>query len=125
MKTFHSSGTPIGTLLMMLRWKHDHHHGRDRGDRSAVAEQEQQRRPELHDGAGVREERRQAGRAQVVGEVRWKRRLMSRRRQTGLLLIIAATTNGKCRLSLEVAAPHQIATMTSLAAMTWSPATNR
>ena len=59
------------------------------------------------------------------GKSRWNLRLISLRRQIGLLLIIAATTYGKCRLSFEVAAPHQIATITSLAATTWSPATNR
>ena len=57
-------------------------------------------------------ERREGRRSS--GKSRWNRRLMPFDLQIGLLLSIAATTNGKCRLSLEVAAPHQIATMTSM-----------
>ena len=41
-------------------------------------------------------------------------------RNTGLLLIIVEMTNGKCLLSLEVAAPSQITRQTSLAAMIMS-----
>ena len=44
-------------------------------------------------------------------------RLSARGRITGLLDIIVEMTNGKCLFSLEVAAPIQITTQASLAAM--------
>jgi hypothetical protein len=40
---------------------------------------------------------------------------MNRGRNTGLLLIIVEMTNGKCLLSLDVAAPSQMTRHTSLA----------
>ena len=52
-------------------------------------------------------------------------RLMHRGRNTGLLLIIVEITNGKCLLSLDVAAPSQMTRQTSLAAMIMSTPANR
>ncbi len=46
-------------------------------------------------------------------------------RTTGLLDIIVEMTNGKCRVSLEVAAPIQIAMQTSFAARMMSVPLNR
>ena len=52
-------------------------------------------------------------------------RLRNRGRTTGLLDIIVEMTNGKCRVSLDVAAPIQIAMHTSFAAMMMSTPANR
>ena len=52
-------------------------------------------------------------------------RLMNRGRMTGLFDIIVDTTNGKCLLSFDVAAPIQITTNTTLAATIMSTPANR
>ena len=59
------------------------------------------------------------------GNDRWNRCLIGRERQIGLLLIIACTTNGKWPFSLDVAAPHQITSITSLAPTIGSASANR
>ena len=50
---------------------------------------------------------------------------MNRGRMTGLFDIIVDTTNGKCLLSFDVAAPIQITTNTTLAATIMSTPANR
>ena len=64
----------------------------------------------------------QPRRAQVVREVPVQ---LARRSQvdacSGALLIMMATTNGKCRLSLEVAAPHHSSSITSWARRASAP----
>ena len=117
MKTFHSSGTPIGRLVRMCRWNRSITTaatlvtGPPSPSRSRSGTPNSTTVPACARVAESREGRRSSGKS------RWNRRLIRFDRQIGLLLSMAATTNGKCRLSLEVAAPHQIATMTSIAAM--------
>ncbi len=125
MKTFHSSGTPSGSELMMKRWK---------PIMAAAAAVVSAPPVENSSTAGTTNsntvppwasaaERRDGVRSS--GWDRKNRRLSALLRSSGLLDSITDTTNGKWALSLEVAAPHQIATITSLSATIMSTPPNR
>ena len=120
MNTFHSSGTPIGIDVRMPRWKHtitkaamvvgqppwEKNSASGTSISTAVLKWATQRE--------TRPGRRSSGKRSK------NNRLSARGRTTGLLDIIVEMTNGKCLLSLEVAAPIQITRHTSLAAMIMS-----
>ena len=120
MKTFHSSGTPIGIDDRMPKWKHTI-------TNAAIAVGQPPWEKNSTSGtspsiavlkcASNRDSR--PGR-RSSGKCSKNFRLIHRGRNTGLLLIIVEMTNGKCLLSLEVAAPIQITRQTSLAAMIMS-----
>ena len=120
MKTFHSSGTPIGIADRMPKWKHSM-------TNAAIAVGQPPWEKNSTSGtspsiavlkcASHRDSR--PGR-RSSGKFSKNIRLMNRGRNTGLLLIIVEITNGKCLLSLDVAAPSQITRHTSLAAMIMS-----
>ena len=69
MKTFHSSGTPIGIADRIPKWKHTITNRRDRCRPAAVGEEQRQRHQHLDGGADVRKEPRQPSGPQVVGEL--------------------------------------------------------
>ena len=87
-----------------------------------MAEEQHQRNEALDRGAEVRDVPGQPPGRRSSGKCSKNLRLIHRGRNTGLLLIIVEMTNGKCLLSLDVAAPNQITRQTSLAAMTMSRA---
>ena len=108
MKTFHSSGTPIGMADRIPRWKQimttaamvvgqpPCEKNSTSGTSPSMA---------VLTWASARESR--PGR-RSSGKCSKKARLRARGRTTGLLDIIVEMTNGKCLVSLEVAAPSQI-----------------
>src|SRR6478609_9736190 len=125
MNTFHSSGTPIGIDDRMPKWKHSM-------TNAAIAVGQPPLEKNNTNGtspstavlkcASHRDSR--PGR-RSSGKCSKNFRLMKRGRNTGLLLIIVEITNGKCLLSLDVAAPSQITRQTSLAATIMSTPANR
>ena len=125
MKTFHSSGTPIGIDDRMPKWKHSMTMRRDRRRPAAVAEEQHQRHQALDRGARSARRKRDArpGRRSSGKLLEEPALDASAAASTGLLLIIVEMTNGKCLLSLDVAAPIQITRQTSLAAMIMSTPT--
>ena len=115
MNRFHSSGTASGNVEVMWTWKmimpttaivHSVPPRRD---------EQQQRQRELHRRCrGARPAPPAADGLQVLGVVAIEPALGRRASgSTGVLLIITATTNGKCLFSFEAAAPHQMQTSTS------------
>jgi hypothetical protein len=118
MNTFHSSGTPIGKLVRIVRWNpiitsaatvvtHPPPlSSRTIGATSSTTV------PVWASTAAGRPGRRSSG----ASRHRWA--LSRVERSTGLLAIMAATTNGKCRLSFDTAAPNQMITITNFAAVT-------
>ncbi len=125
MKTFHSSGTPIGIADRMPRWKQTI-------TNAAIAVGQPPWEKNSASGISIsmavlmcasRCESRPGRRSS--GNFSKNARLRTRGRITGLLDIIVEMTNGKCRVSLEVAAPIQIAMQTSLAARMMSTPANR
>ena len=117
MKTFHSSGTPIGIDDRMPKWKHNITNAAIAvGQPPCEKNSTSGTRPSIAVlmCASTRDSR--PGR-RSSGKCSKNLRLMNFGRNTGLLLIIVEMTNGKCLLSLEVAAPIQITRHTSLAAM--------
>src|SRR6478609_2126027 len=124
MNTFHSSGTPIGIDDRMPKWKHSM-------TNAAIAVGQPPLEKNNTNGtspstavlkcASHRDSR--PGR-RSSGKCSKNFRLMKRGRNTGLLLIIVEITNGKCLLSLDVAAPSQITRQTSLAATIMSTPEN-
>src|SRR5689334_18074493 len=108
MKTFHSSGTPIGIDDRIPKWKHTianaamamTHPPWEKNSTNGTSPSIAVLTCASHrDG---RPGRRSSGKCSK------NLRLIQRGRNTGLLLIIVEMTNGKCLLSLEVAAPSQI-----------------
>ncbi len=125
MKTFHSSGTPIGIDERMPKWKMS---------MTAAATAVSHPPPEKNSTSGtkpstavemcaIQRERRPGRRSS--GKCSKNVRLMVGDRQIGLFDIIVAITNGKCLLSLLVAAPTQMTRKTSLAPRIMSVPTNR
>ncbi len=120
MNTFHSSGTPIGIDDRMPKWKHSMTNAAiavgqppwEKNNTSGTSPSIAVLKCASH--RDSRPGRRSSGKCSK------NIRLMNRGRNTGLLLIIVEITNGKCLLSLDVAAPSQITRQTSLAAMIMS-----
>ena len=117
MKTFHSRGTPIGMADRMPRWKHTI-------TKAAMAVGQPPWLNNSTRGTPISMAVLTWARARDSGPGRRSSgkfsknlRLSHRARTTGLLDIIVEMTNGKCLLSLEVAAPIQITTQASLAAI--------
>ena len=117
MNTFHSSGTPMGIADRMPRWKHTM-------TKAAIAvgqppwENSSTRGTSISIAVLMWARPRDSGPGRRSSGKRSKNlRFSERSRITGLLDIIVEITNGKCLLSLEVAAPIQITTQASLAAM--------
>ena len=83
----------------------------ERGDRrrpAAMGEEQHQRDKPLDRGADVARIRDSRPGRRSSGKRAKNLRLMNRGRNTGLLLIVVEITNGKCLLSLDVAAPSQM-----------------
>ena len=118
MNTFHSSGTPIGMALRMPRWKQTM-------TKAAMAVGQPPWEKSSANGTSISiavlmcaTNRDSHPGRRSSGNLSKNIRLSARGRTTGLLDIIVETTNGKCLVSFEVAAPIQITTQTSLAATT-------
>lgn len=104
----------------------DEHDGRGhRGEPSAAGEEQHQRHQASTavEMCAIQRERRPGRRSS--GKCSKNVRLMVGDRQIGLFDIIVAITNGKCLLSLLVAAPTQMTRKTSLAPRIMSVPTNR
>src|SRR5579875_2199002 len=125
MKTFHSSGTPIGIAVRIARWKHTI---------TAAATAVTQPPWEKNNTTGTHistvvppwatiRDRRPGRRSS--GNLSKKARFIDRARISGLLDIIVEITKGKWWLSLDVAAPIQITTNTALDATIMSTPGNR
>src|SRR5262245_37207480 len=120
MNTFHSNGTPIGIDDRMPKWKHSITNAAiavgqppwEKNNTSGTRPSTAVLKCASH--RDIRPGRRSSGKCSK------NFRLMNFGRNTGLLLIIVEITNGKCLLSLDVAAPSQITRQTSLAAMIMS-----
>src|SRR3954470_13973425 len=125
MNTFHSSGTPIGIDDRMPKWKHSITNAAiavgqppwEKNNTSGTSPSIAVLKCASH--RDSRPGRRSSGKCSK------NLRLMKRGRKTGLLLIIVEITNGKCLLSLDVAAPSQVIRQTSLAATIMSTPANR
>ncbi len=125
MKTFHSSGTPIGIETRIPRWKHT----------IAMAATVRGQPPwQKKSGNGTNismavlrcaSQRDSRPGRRSSGKLSKKRRFSQRGRTNGLLDIIVEMTNGKCLLSLDVAAPIQITRNTTLDPTIMSGAANR
>ena len=116
MNTFHSSGTPIGMAVRIPRWKATMMaagtavHQPPCPTNSAMGTHISTKVLTWANSRDKRPGRRSSGNFSK------NNRLMNRGRNSGLLDIIVDITNGKCLLSLEVAAPIQITRNTNLAA---------
>nr|CRL71190.1 hypothetical protein CPGR_00613 [Mycolicibacter nonchromogenicus] len=125
MKTFHSSGTPIGIELRMPKWNTSITNAA-----IAVARPPWEKnntsgtKPSMAVEKCATKRDGQPGR-RSSGKFSKNLRLIQRGRNTGLLLIIVEMTNGKCLVSFEAAAPIQMVRQISLAAMTMSAPLNR
>ena len=120
MKTFHSSGTPIGIADRMPKWKQTM-------TNAAIAVGQPPWENNSANGTSIsiavlkwaiNRDTRPGRRSS--GNFSKNLRLSHFVRINGLFDIIVEITNGKCLLSFDVAAPIQIATHTSLAAMIMS-----
>ncbi len=115
MKTFHSSGTPIGIDDKMPKWKHSMTNAAIAvGQPPWLKNSTSGTNPSIAVLKCASQRERQPGR-RSSGKCSKNWRLMNRGRNIGLLLIIVEMTNGKCLLSFDVAAPSQITRHTSLA----------
>src|SRR5271156_5342816 len=115
MKTFHSSGTPIGIDDKMPKWKQSMTNAAIAvGQPPWLKNKTSGTNPSIAVLKCASHRERQPGR-RSSGKCSKNWRLMNRGRNIGLLLIIVEMTNGKCLLSLDVAAPSQMTRHTSFA----------
>ena len=115
MKTFHSNGTPIGIDDRMPKWKHSMTNAAIAvGQPPWLKNNTSGTSPSIAVLKCASQRDSRPGR-RSSGKCSKNLRLMNRGRNTGLLLIIVEMTNGKCLLSLDVAAPSQMTRQTSLA----------
>ena len=120
MKTFHSSGTPIGIADRMPKWKQSI-------TNAAIAVGQPPWENNSANGTNISIAVLKCAMNRDTGPGRRSSGNFSKNfrfshlvRISGLFDIIVEITNGKCLLSFDVAAPIQIATHTSLAAMIMS-----
>ena len=116
MKMFHSSGTPIGNVVRMCRWN---------TTITTTATARTVRFAAVTSTNGTTNSIAVPTRASSVlspdgrrssGKCRYMRRLSVPDMCSGALLIMMETTNGKCRFSFDVAAPHHSSSIPSCAA---------